>query len=356
MKNYLKVIATGMVLGMSATSFAQDIHFSQFYDNSILRNPALTGIFSGDFKVGVDYRNQWASIASPFSTVAASAETRILTNRNVGDYLSIGLGAYYDKAGSISFVSEEIYPAVAYNKAMNDKHNSYLSVGFTGGYLSRSVDMSKMTFSSQYYFLGGYSANNPSGEIAPFNSLHVFDVGAGVSWNSSIDVENRANYYVGASVYHINRPTEIFNGGYSTVKLPMKYQFNGGINLVLSSKLSFAAHLNVANQNPSTETIFGGLLTYHTYSPSSPSVFAISFGAFYRSADAVIPTVKVDFSNVSVGFSYDVTNSSLATGNSGTSATEMSLIIRGKYAHKVNPRDGVMCPRFESEIGYPFNN
>ena len=33
-----------------------DIHFSQFYETSILRNPSLTGVFSNDFKIGGYYR------------------------------------------------------------------------------------------------------------------------------------------------------------------------------------------------------------------------------------------------------------------------------------------------------------
>ncbi len=355
MKNAIKVITAGLMLGASLNVNAQDIHFSQFYENAILRNPAFTGIFSGDFKVGLDYRNQWASITNPFSTVAVSAETRILTNRAVGDYLSFGIGAYSDKAGAINFASQEIYPTIAYNKAMNDRHNTYLSVGFIGGYMSRSVDMSKMTFSSQVVN-GIFSTSNPSGEIAPFEKMSNFDVGAGVSINSSLDLENRVNYYAGVSLYHINHPTQVFNQGYSTIKLPMKLQLGGGINMVFSEKLSLAVHGNFSKQDVYQESVLGGLITYHSTTPGLPSVFAISFGAFYRVQDAFIPTVKIDYSNLSFGFSYDATNSSLATGSSGASATEFSVYVHGKYAHRNNPRDGVMCPRFESEIYYPFNN
>ena len=47
MKRYLTVFAMSVLLGAGLSSNAQDIHFSQFYENAILRNPALTGIFSG---------------------------------------------------------------------------------------------------------------------------------------------------------------------------------------------------------------------------------------------------------------------------------------------------------------------
>src|SRR3954467_5218896 len=91
---------------------AQDIHFSQFYENAILRNPALTGIFSGDYKAGVNYRTQWGNISNPFQTIIASAETRIQVNREVHDYVSFGACVSYDHAGAIDFNSMQITPAL----------------------------------------------------------------------------------------------------------------------------------------------------------------------------------------------------------------------------------------------------
>src|SRR5688572_22723247 len=82
---------------------AQDIHFSQFYENAILRNPALTGIFSGDYKAGINYRTQWGNISNPFETVIASVESRINVNKDQNDYLSFGLCTSYDHAGAINF-------------------------------------------------------------------------------------------------------------------------------------------------------------------------------------------------------------------------------------------------------------
>ena len=354
MKNILKICSLGLAICGTVGANAQDLHFSQFYENSMMRNPALTGIFSGDFKAGVNYRSQWGNIINPFTTIAATAETRIVASRSVGDFFSFGLGAFYDKAGSVGLSTQEVIPTVAYNKAINDVHNTYLSVGFSVGYLARSVDMSKMTFSSQYIPGSGYSSSNTSGETAPFKSMQTFDLGAGVSWNSSIGQDNRANYYVGASVFHINRPSQVFNGGYSDVKMPMKWQFNGGINFVMSEKVSLALHANSSSQGAYRENIMGGILTYHSITPGLPSIFAFGIGGFYRVGDSYIPTIKLDYSNVSLGVSYDVTSSNLATGSTGTSATEVTLYIRSKYNHKTDPRDGIMCPRFESEIYSPF--
>ena len=65
MKRFITIITAGLLLGMNTNSKGQDIHFSQFYDNAILRNPALTGIFSDEYKFGLDYRSQWGSVSIP---------------------------------------------------------------------------------------------------------------------------------------------------------------------------------------------------------------------------------------------------------------------------------------------------
>lgn len=48
---------------------AQDIHFSQFYEAPLSRNPALAGIFTGNLRVQLLHRNQWATIDVPSKPV-----------------------------------------------------------------------------------------------------------------------------------------------------------------------------------------------------------------------------------------------------------------------------------------------
>ena len=345
MKRYLTRLSVGVLLGLSLNSSAQDIHFSQFYENAMLRNPALTGIFTGDYKIGFDYRSQWGTVATPYNTVMLSGETKILVNREIGDYISFGLVTTFDKAGVINFNSTQIYPTIAYNKALEDQHSSYLSVGLAGGYVTRSVDQSKITTSSQ--FIGGsFNASNPTGEFATFRRLDNYDIGAGISFNSSADRNGIFNYYLGASAYHINTPTQVFSGA-DPVSLPMKWQFNAGFHTSFSQQFGFTAHGNYSLMQPYREFILGGMFTWRSVPVGVPSIFAISFGAFYRNQDAIIPTIKIEYKDVTFGFSQDITNSALSTGASGAAATEISIYVRGAYSHKRDGRDPVMCPRFE---------
>ncbi len=348
MKKILTVLTICIATAIQPT-MAQDIHFSQFYENAILRNPALTGIFTGDYKVGVNYRTQWSNIAVPFQTVLASAETRVLVNKEVGDYLSFGFTATYDKAGSISFNTMQIYPAVNFNKSLEDKHHSYLSVGFTAGYIQRSIDMSKATFSSQFVN-GGYSADNISGENLNNNTLQNYDLGAGVSLNSSAGENNNLNYYLGIAAYHIAKPKHSFDGSDYLARLNTRWSGNAGMKWTIQKTYVITAHGNLDMQQPYQEIIYGGTIGWqnaaYIVSGKNTKFFALHAGCFARHGDALIPTVRIDYTQYSVLFSYDMNNSSLNQASRGTSGYEVSLYLRGKYRGDKKRTYNYACPRF----------
>lgn len=115
-----------LTISFTVSSFfvaAQDIHFSQFYETTILRNPALCGIFSGDYKAALNYRSQWNSISKPFITGQLSLEGRIPVSHESDDFFSVGLLGLYDKAGSIDMKTTAIYPAVNFSKKLENTRN-----------------------------------------------------------------------------------------------------------------------------------------------------------------------------------------------------------------------------------------
>ncbi|HEY1030824.1 MAG TPA: PorP/SprF family type IX secretion system membrane protein [Flavipsychrobacter sp.] len=352
---YIGSLVSAAALALCAgTATAQDIHFSQFYENAILRNPALTGIFSGDYKAGVNYRTQWSNISVPFQTILASAETRIAVN-GVGDYVSFGVTGTYDKAGSISFNSMNVYPAINYNKAMADGHRSYLSVGFTAGYIQRSFDMSKATFSTQYVN-GNYNSGMASGENIQNVSMQAYDLGAGISFNSSMGAARNINYYIGAAAYHITKPKQTFAGDQDLLRLDMKWSANAGVKGNINEQYAVTGHFNYTSQGPYREIMAGGLVSWRNRTESS-TIFAVYAGAFVRLQDAIIPTFKVDYNQYSVTLSYDVNTSGLKPASNGAGGYEISLFARGRYKQRQNNGYQTACPRFEQmldagEVGF----
>ncbi len=350
MKKYIQLlVAGGLLMAGAQKAQAQDIHFSQFYENAILRNPALTGIFSGDYKFGANYRTQWSNISVPFQTMLVSAETRVATNREVGDYLSFGVSATYDKAGTINFNSLKVYPAINYNKAMEDQHNSYLSVGFAGGFIQRSFDMSKATFASQFSTSAGYDPLTASGENITNTVMQAYDLGAGISLNSSIGPANNVNYYLGLAGYHLNKPKQSFQNYGELVNLSTKVIANMGLKANFTDQYALTMHFNYTVQGQYRELMAGGLASWRT-NPEMNTSFAVYGGVFIRYKDAIIPTFKLDYNQYSLTLSYDVNTSSLRPASNGLGGFELSLFVRGNYAHASQYGAQMSCPRFEQML------
>jgi len=321
---------------------AQDIHFSQFYESSILRNPALTGVFNDNYKAGVLYRNQWSSVSNPYQTGQVSFEAHKNINDQSNDFVSFGLLAYYDKAGSIDMQTTAVYPALSYNKSLGDKNNSFLSVGFTGGYVQSSFNPTKATFNNQYVN-NKFSVNNPSGETFPNTSIYNWDVGAGINFNSSSG--DKLTYVLGVSGYHFSQPNSSYYKN-SAIREEMRWNVNAGFNYLVSEVYSFQAQANYAQQGTYTEIIFGAMAGWNKQAVSNDaaSPFGVYGGLYYRYQDAIIPTVKLKYQSYFFGVSYDVNVSTLKAASNLRGGYEISIFKTGMFKDMNGDRGKTLCP------------
>jgi type IX secretion system PorP/SprF family membrane protein len=320
-----------------------DVHFSQFYESSILRNPALTGVFADDYKVGVYYRKQWASISHPFETAMLSAETRVSVSSNSEDFCSFGLLGYSDKAGSIDQKITTFYPAINYNKSLNPDNNSYLSVGFTGGYMQYSFDPDKATFNNQF-MNGFFDRNNPSLENLPIAKMSMWDLGAGITYNASKGENNMLSYVIGFAGYHFTQPKFSY---YPNVEFMQNMRWNGNMSIScqFTENLLGQGHINYAQQGKFREIVAGGLMSYTTIKNGLTPEITVSAGLFYRYNDALIPLIKLKYKRMSMGISYDINVSSLKQASKMAGGYELTLFFTGNYSDKGIYKKTV-CPKF----------
>lgn len=328
---------------MISNVFGQDIHFSQFNQSAIINNPSLTGIFNGDYKVGVLYRSQWSSIAVPYKTTLVNAEIKVRVN-NVNDYISFGVLGYSDKAGTVDMKTVGVYPAINYNKSLDDKYGSYLSFGFAAGYIDRSLDLTKMTFDYQYQN-GAFNAGNYNGETqTPNPKLHNWDLGAGITFNSSLDEDNKINYYVGAAAYHFTGMRTSFYSGIDAYKMSIKWTGSAGINWNIDQDYSFMLIANAVEQSPYQEIVGGGMLKWSKVDRDNHQPFSLSLGLLYRYQDAYIPTLQVDYKGNMLSLCYDINTSSLKTFTNMRGGFEIAVFRSGFFSK--NYEDKHLCPRF----------
>lgn len=330
----------------SGISIAQDIHFSQFYETTVLRNPALCGVFTGDYKVSANYRNQWNSISKPFVTGQLSFEARIPVNGESEDFFSVGLLGLYDKAGSIDMKTTGIYPAVNFSKKLENIHNSYLTAGFTAGYVQRSYDPSKMTVNNQY-INGSFDPNAPTNENGANPKINHFDLGAGLNYSSSLGENNDFTYFFGVAGYHFTKPNTSFYNS-SLVNLSMKWNVNAGFNYRISEQYGFLMQGNYAIQGSYSELIIGGLGAWKKGGENElrEPDFILYIGSFFRLNDAVIPVVKLDYKRYSFGLSYDVNVSKLKVASNLRGGMELTVVKTGLFNDPKWQRSRTSCPHY----------
>jgi len=187
---------------------AQDLHFSQFFEAPLLRNPSLAGIFNGDLRVQGVYRSQWGSITVPYRTGSFDLEYKKPIGRG-DDFITTGVQILYDKAGTTNFRTTNILPALNYHKALSAEKNRYLSLGFMAGLVQRRIDMSRMTTNNQYDG-NGYNPSLSHGETFTNANFSYFDASVGMSYNSAISDRETDNFFVGIVYHHFNRPKNSF--------------------------------------------------------------------------------------------------------------------------------------------------
>lgn len=333
-----------MVLSPACLFAQADIHFSQFYETSILRNPALTGVFANDYKLGVYYRNQWSSISNPYNTVLVSAETHLNVKETSEDFVSFGLLGYYDQAGSIDEKITSVYPAINYNKSINPDHNTFLSFGFTGGYVQYSFDPGKATFNNQY-LNGKFNLANPTLENLPNAKMTLWDLGAGINFNTSSGTGNSVTYVIGVSGYHFTQPKFSYYQKANNITENMRLNGNAGISTNINDQVSFQLHGNYAMQGTYREIIAGGILNWAASSAGMNDIFILTGGLFYRYQDALVPVVKVTYKSLSMGLSYDVNVSTLKEASNMQGGAEFTLFYTGNFTDKGIAKKTV-CPKF----------
>ncbi|MBL7718192.1 MAG: PorP/SprF family type IX secretion system membrane protein [Flavipsychrobacter sp.] len=343
-RRILKKIAALCALVIPAAASGQaDVHFSQLYETSVLRNPGLVGVNEQDYKIGLVYRNQWSTISHPFQTAMLTAEGRFPVSHASSDFVSVALLGYYDKAGSVDRKISAFYPALNYSKCINPDRSTYLSLGFTGGYLQYSFDPTKATFNNQYQ--NGF---NPGviGETLPQPRLGVWDMGVGLNFNT-IGGKNKDIMYIGGvSAYHITRPRNSFYNELD-MNLAVRWNANLGFSKQASDEFVYQFHANYAQQGQFRELMVGGLLGWNAVVKGAiNSVFTIYAGAFYRHKDAVVPVFKLRYKDLSFGFSYDVNTSQLKAASNMRGGYEIMLIKTGNFPNNDAATGKVMCPRF----------
>ncbi len=316
--------------------FGQDIHFSQFFQTPLLRNPSLAGIYTGDIRAQAVYRNQWNSVTDAYQTASLDGEYKMPIGK-LNDYITFGMELLYDRAGTIAWTSTYVYPTVNYHKSLSAERNRYLSLGFMGGIVQRRIDRSKITTNSTY-------DNGTDGEYFNDASYLYADGSVGMSYNSDLNDRPDNNFYLGVAYHHFNKPHASFYRN-ANIELYPKWVFSGGIRFGVSDYSYVTILADQSIQGEYKETVAGGMFGLKIgENPDNPN-YTIHAGSFIRWNDALIPTLKLDYVPFSITVSYDANISKLKPSSYGRGGYEISVSYIG-FRKNNSSIDAIRCPRF----------
>ena len=321
----------------AASGKGQDIHFSQFFEAPLLRNPSLAGIFTGDIRVQAVYRDQWNSVTTAYKTSSLNAEYKMPIGKG-RDFITPGIQVLYDRAGTVSWVSAHILPALNYHKSLSETHNRYLSLGFMGGPVQRRFDRTKMTTNTQYDGGG-------DGETFIDPKYTYFDAAVGMSYNAQLNENPNNNFFVGLAYHHFNKPKNAFYRNASSELAP-KWVASAGIKFSVTPASYITLQGDHSRQGLYRETIAGALYGIKIGPELDKPLYTLHGGALLRWNDALIPVVKVDYAPFSFAFSYDVNISQLRSSSYGRGGFELSLSYVGFTQRDNSTIDAVACPKF----------
>lgn len=332
------LLATGYLL-LAGNLCAQDLNFSQFYELPLMRNPALAGLFEGDVKATAVYRNQWSSVTVPYKTRGASLEANIY--KSDATLIAGGLQVVSDAAGDSKLSRTSIMGTLAVHKAVG---GGYLAAGFSGGAVLQNFDSRGLRWNDQYVN-GSYDPTNPTaqtfGGVFP-TTRNYGDLAAGVTYSSELATGVR--YYVGLAGFHLFQPSSRnFNDTTIDVGI-VKTMVNGGLSIPHGDYNRVVFYTDFFMQGGARQFQGGLLYRYNFVQEDADKDLGVnlSVGAFTRWGDAVIPMLKLDYYNLSIGTTYDVNISKLKNYSTGRGGFE----VTASYRYFNEQRAGIKCPRF----------
>ncbi len=331
---------------------AQDPYFSQYNAASQQTNPVMTGLFEGDFRANINYREQWGSVTEtrPYRTMAAGFDVK--KNILKRDYLGIGVTAMRDEAQAANLTQNRAHVSVAYAKHVGGssrrRTDQYLIAAGQFGLGQNMLSAQNLWFSNQYDATAGvvnFAAD--SGEMMINNNSPLYmDANAGLMWYGLFG-EARSLYF-GASAHHLNTPNISFFEG-TRATLDRRYSVQAGGELPISKNLSLLPSIVGMLQGSAMQIIGGGSFRYNSRDLKEIALRMGAWGHLSNKLEsgmlmnAVILGAAIEMEQLQIGLSYDLTTSQLSQLNNGRGAFELAITY-------IKPTKGrrkkVNCPKF----------
>ena len=333
----MRILFLFLLFFCSLNLSAQDPHFSQFFASPLTLNPAFTGKFDGDLRIAGNYRNQWPTINRAYNTTSFSVDMPIMQSRiDANDTWGVGAMGYSDQSSNSAVKFNYLTLSTAYHKGLDEDGFHQIGAAFQGTFSNMLINVANLKFEDQLTTSGFTGVTTEVFNNTTLQSKY-FDLNAGVLYSGSNSYDR--NFYLGVSMYHINRPRQEFTGAYFLLNPRTTIHSGGYFPVGQTSTLHLSGLFST--QAKQHETVIGGTLQFLASSEQEkPTSFYA--GSWIRFNDAIIPYIGLEFNDFRLGATYDINTSSLKSASQSRGGMEISLI----YIRKPLDSRGLPCPKF----------
>ncbi|HEX8460645.1 MAG TPA: type IX secretion system membrane protein PorP/SprF, partial [Segetibacter sp.] len=237
----------------------------------------------------------------------------------------------------------QILPVVNYHKSLSDDFDNYISLAFMAGPVRSQFDPTQAKLDDQF-INGAYSPNNTTSQVFSNTGFSYWDASTGLTYSSSFGYESR--YYVGAALFHFNKPKINFYSNNSGEELAGKLVLNAGLNMATSDNNRIYGFADFFVQGGSRQYLGGIMYETDVVQYGDYDNISFSVGGFYRWDDAIVPVVRLSVHQWLLGLSYDVNVSKLKTASQMRGGFELTASYRGFLNIRNTSLDKTRCVRF----------
>ena len=321
---------------------AQDLHYSQFYNAPLAVNPALTGIFNGDQRLTLSFRDQGRSIPVPYLTFSAGYDQKFYPKKSDKGFFGGGLFFNYDKQGDSNLQLVNLNVTGSYSRILNKKN--IVTIGGMIGFANRGFDPSALTWDTQWDTnTNQFNSSLGSGETFSFESFSFIETGLGLNyrWQKS----ERTKFDFGVGAFHLTQPNSRFNNSVNQ-KLPMRLSFYGIHSRELTNKLDLQLDAMYQIQGPYRELLFGGYLNFYLNQQRGKERQFRVGGGYKTTANVLFIKAGFQINELFIAASYDIDLSEEASTHVGGSGFGPEIHLRYIIKHVKPIENFETCPIF----------
>lgn len=318
-----RIIYSVLLLALCWSAQAQDVHFSQFYNAPLWTSPGLTGVYDGNQRYHLNYKNQWNNPVG-YNSFDLGADYKLDKCGTKNSHLNLGGLVTYDQAGDLRLRATGINLFASYTLGLSD--NLSLTPGVSGGFVARNFSWDDALWVSDNGVINPESFNT---------STSYFDLGAGLNLRYQTSFRNILD--LGASLAHINTPSQRFdNNSTQNVDLAQRLNLYASFQWPLARKFDLWLNGLYSTQNPYQQVnlsaqgkiYLGDSFTKALYLGVGARLADIdTLDSSSTGLESIYPIIGLQFGNFRGEFNYDIQTGKFSHAAAGGPELSLQYII-----------------------------